>query len=81
MFIFKLLVSGFSILVLNKYHVECFINNNMAYELLGIICRVEDENRNIKFVSFTRSGMNNNFINFEDKMQYNLDNIKKYGIY
>ena len=68
------------ILVLNGKHVECFINNNMNYELLGIICRVEDEHQKIKFVSFTKYGMNNNYINFEDKMQYNLENIKKFGI-
>ena len=70
------------ILVLDGNQVECFKINNMSYnyELLGIICRVEDENQNIKFASFTKSGMNNNFINFEDKMQYNLENIKKCGI-
>ena len=68
------------ILVLNGYQVECFKTNNMNYELLGIICRVEDGHQKIKFVSFTRHRMNNNYINFEDKMQYNLENIKRCGI-
>ena len=67
-------------LILNGSHVEIFKNNNMAYELLGIICRVEDENQKIKFISFTRSINNNGYINFENKMQYNLDNIKNCGI-
>ena len=69
-------------LVLNGNHVECFKINNMNYNyvLLGIICRVEDEHQKIKFLSFTKFGMNNNYINFEDKMQYNLENIKKCGI-
>ena len=67
------------ILILNGNHVECFMNKiDKNYELLGIICRVEAEHQKIKFVSFTKSN-NNNYINFEDKKQYNLENIKTFG--
>ena len=67
-------------LILNGNHVECFINkNNKAYELLGIICRVEAEHQKIKFVSFTKS-TNNMYINFEDKKQYNLEDVKNFGV-
>ena len=67
-------------LILNHNHVECFINkNDMAYELLGIICRVDAEHQNIKFVSFTKS-TNNKYINFEDKKQYNIEDVKNFGV-
>ena len=67
-------------LILNGNHVEQFMNKeDKVYELLGIICRVEVGNQKAKFVSFTKS-KNNNFFNFEDKKQYNLENIKTYGL-
>ena len=67
------------ILELDNKYVERF-KGNIAYKLLGIICRVEDDHKKIKFLSFTKSGNNNNYINFEDKKQYNFENIKKCGI-
>ena len=76
-------------LILNDY-VESFKNykNQVVYNLLGIICRIEVEEedkynegdktrKKTKYVSF---GLNNNlYMNFENHQVIDLNNIKKTG--
>ena len=73
-------------LILNKKYVESF-KSYMFYKLLGVICRIENKNKNnsskteIKYISY-KAISDDCYINFEKNQQnnlYNLAQIKKMG--
>ncbi len=72
---------------LTKY-VELFLQGNFIYDLLGIICRIEEKtNNNIikeNYISFTRKNNSDNYVEFDffNKKEeiYSLEQIKKFGV-
>ena len=78
-------------LVLTNY-VECFThyNQEVIYDLLGIICKVEikkEENEDFqrmisrgKYISFVYSKNHDGYINTENNKKYDLKTIKSLGI-
>jgi len=69
-------------------YVERFLNGNFIYDLLGIICRIEEQDDNNiireKFISFTRKDNSDKYVEFDfyNKQEniYNLEQIKKIGV-
>ena len=69
-------------------NVELFIQGNFNYDLLGIICRIEEKadnnSKREKFISFTRKNNSDNYVKFEffnkNEDIYTLEQIKKFGV-
>ena len=71
---------------LNKLYVEGLkeFNDGVIYNLVGVICRVEEYEENTKkrkekYISFTRLENENQFLNNNDEKQCNLNEIKNTG--